>query len=82
MVLLEYFKLAKPLVPAILPNENGHFVPFSSIREAKLYITEALQMVGKRKPHLRVSNDERAIIVKYVAEHGIVKAMTHFFLIT
>ena len=35
-------------------------------------------MVGKRKPYLRVSDDERAIIWKYTVEHEIVNAMDRF----
>jgi len=41
-----------------------------------------LQTAGKHKPYLRVSDDERAIIEKYAAEHGMVKVMTQIFLIT
>ena len=78
----DYFKKsAKLSVPAILPNENRPLckvVPSSSIREADLCVTQALQMAGKRKPYLRVSDDQKAVITKYTSEHGIVNAMTHF----
>jgi len=37
-----------------------------------------LQTAGKRKLYLRVSDDQKADIGKYTAEHGIVKAMTKF----
>ena len=58
-------------VPAILPNENGPLckvILSSSIREANLCVTKALQSAGKRTPYLRVSDDERVIIGKYAAE--------------
>ena len=82
MALLDYFKKkAKLSVPAMLPNENGPLckvVPSSSIREANLCVTQALQTAGKRKPYLRVSDDQKAVIGKYTSEHRIVNAMNHF----
>ena len=54
MVLLK--KQAKPSVPAILPSQNRQLckdVLSSSIREADLCITEALQTAGKHKIYLK-----------------------------
>jgi len=73
MALLECFKKkAKPSVPAILPNENGPLckvIPSSSIRESNSRVTQALQMAGKLKLYLRVSDDQKADIGKHAAEH-------------
>ena len=84
MALLEYFKRrakTESSAPVFLPDENGPLskeVPSSSIREANVEVSKALQARGKRKPYLRVPDDKKAIIAKYAAENGIVKALVHF----
>jgi len=82
MSLLEYFKKrAKSSTPIVFPDENGSLckhVPSSSIREANLEVSMALQTVGSHKPYLKLSPNKKAIIGKYAAENEIVSALSHF----
>jgi len=65
-------ELSAPAVKSVvLSDKDGPFskeIPSSYIQEAN---KEFLQATGKRKPHLRMP-DNKVIIAKYTAEHGII----------
>ena len=75
MALLKYFKVEKRSPP--LPNPSGSLnqqLSSSAIEE----ITAILCDPGKRHPYLKISPEQKAIIARYAANHGIIKAVRQF----
>jgi len=75
MALLKYFKLKKPT----LPDPEGPLsarVSSDCIREANKEVSEALK--GKRAPYIKATQDQKAVVGKYAAGHGVVNAMRRY----
>ena len=79
MALLKYFKVEKRGPP--LPNPSGSLnqqLSSSAIEEANKEVTAILCDPGKRHPYLKISPEQKAIIARYAANHGIIKAVRQF----
>ena len=77
MALLKYFKVEKRGPP--LPDPCGSLnqqLSSSVIEEANKEVTAVLS--AKRHPYLKISPEQKAIIARYAANHGIVKAIRQF----
>ena len=79
MALLKYFKVEKRGPP--LPNPSGSLnqqLSSSAIEEDNKEVTAILRDPGKRHPYLKISPEQKAIIARYAANHGIIKAIRQF----
>ena len=79
MALLKYFKVEKRGPP--LPNPSGSLnqqLSSSAIEEANKEVTAILCDPGKRHSYLKISPEQKAIIARYAANHGIIKAVRQF----
>ena len=79
MALLKYFKVKKRGPP--LPNPSGLLnqqLSSSAIEEANKKVTAILCDPAKRHPYLKISPEQKAIIARYAANHGIIKAVRQF----
>ena len=79
MALLKYFKVEKRSPP--LPNPSGSLnqqLSSSAIEEANKEVTAILCDPAKRHPYLKISPEQKAIIARYAANHGIIKAVRRF----
>ena len=80
MALLKYFKIEKRGLP--LPNPSGSVnqqLSSTAIEEANKEVTAVLCAdPAKRQPHLKISPEQKAIIARYAANHGIVNAISSF----
>ena len=79
MSLLKYFKVEKRSPP--LPNPSGSLnqqLSSSAIEEANKEVTAILCDPAKRHPYLKISPEQKAIIARYAANHGIIKAVRQF----
>ena len=79
MALLNYVKVEKHGPP--LPNPSGSLnqqLSSSAIEEANKEVTAVLCDPGKRHPYLKISPEQKAIIARYAANNGIVKAVRQF----
>ena len=79
MALLKYFKVEKRGPP--LPNPSGSLnqqLSSSAIEEANKEVTAILCDPAKRHPYLKISPEQKAIIARYAANHGIIKAIRQF----
>ena len=77
--LLKYFKIEKHSLP--LPNPSGSLnqqLSSSAIEEANKEVTAVLCDHGKRHPYLKILPEQKAVIARYAANHGIVKAIRQF----
>ena len=77
--LLNYFKVEKRGLP--LPNPSGSLnqqLSSSAIEEANKEVTAVLCDHGKRHPYLKISPEQKAVIARYAANHGIVQAIRQF----
>ena len=79
MVLLKYFKVEKRGPP--LPDPSGLLnqrLSSPAIEKANKEVTAVLCDPGKRHPYLKISPEQKVIIARYAANHGIVKAVRQF----
>ena len=79
MALLKYFKVEKRGPP--LPNPSGSLnqqLSSSAIEEANKEVTAILCDPAKRHPYLKISPEQKAIIARYAANHGIIIAVRQF----
>ena len=80
MALLKYFKIEKRGLP--LPNPSGSLnqqLSSTAIEEANKEVTAVLCTdPAKRQPYLKISPEQKAIIARYAANHGIVNAIRQF----
>ena len=74
MALLKYFKIEKRGLP--LPNPFGSLnqqLSSTAIEEANKEVTAVLCAdPAKRQPYLKISPEQKAIIARYAANHGVV----------
>ena len=79
MALLKHFKVEKHGPP--LPNPSGSLnqqLSSSAMEEADKEVTAILCDPAKRHPYLKISPEQKAIIARYAANHGIIKAVRQF----
>ena len=79
VTLLKYVKVEKRGPP--LPNPSGSLnqqLSSSAIEEANKEVTALLRDPGKRHPYLKILPEQKAIIARYAANNGIVKAVRQF----
>ena len=79
MALLKCVKVEKRGPP--LPNPSGLLnqqLSSSAIEETNKEVTAVLCDPGKRHPYLKISSEQKAIIARYAANNGIVKAVRQF----
>lgn len=78
-MLLKYFKVGKRGPP--LPNSSGSLnqqLSSSAIEETNKEVTAVLCDPPKHQPYLKISPEQKAIIARYAANNGIVKAIRQF----
>ena len=80
MALLKYFKIQKCGLPVPNPSGSLNQQPSSTaIEEANKEVTAVLCAdPAKRQPYLKISPEQKAIIARYAANHGIVNAIRQF----
>ena len=83
--LLKYFEpCRKNTREILLPDPTGplsYKVDSTAIEEAYAEVTAALASASagsKRAPYLKLTPEQKAIIGKYAAEHGIINAIRRF----
>ena len=65
----------------MLPDSSGSLnqhLSSSVIEEANKEVTAVLGDPAKRHPYLKISPEQKAIIVRYAVYHGIVNAVSQF----
>ena len=79
MVLLKYFKVEKCGLP--LPDPSGPLnqeLHSTAIEEANKEVTEVLCNSTKHQPYLKILSEQKTIVARYAANHGIVNAIRKF----
>ena len=80
MALLKYFKIEKRGL--LLPYPSGSLnqqLSSTVIEEANKEVTAVLCVDPvKRQPYLKISSEQKAIIARYPANHGIFNAIRQF----
>ena len=80
MALLKYFKIEKcgPPLPDSSGSLNQHLCSSAIAEPANEEVTAVLCDPAKRHPYLKISPEQKAIIARYVVNHGIVNAVRQF----